>query len=58
MESQGVPGRIQIGPGAYALLKDSFACEPRGAQEIKGKGLMKTWFLKGENVTATTSELS
>jgi guanylate cyclase len=58
MESQGVPGRIQIGPGAYALLKDSFACEPRGAQEIKGKGLMETWFLKGENVTATTSELS
>lgn len=45
MESQGVPGRIQVGPGAYALLKDSFVCEPRGVQEIKGRGGMETWFL-------------
>ena len=45
MESQGEPGKIQVGPGAYALLKDSFTCELRGEQEIKGKGLMATWWL-------------
>ncbi|MDA1036433.1 MAG: adenylate/guanylate cyclase domain-containing protein [Chloroflexi bacterium] len=46
MESQGVPGKIQIGPGAYELLKDDFACPLRGEVEIKGKGLMQTWFLE------------
>jgi adenylate cyclase len=47
MESAGAPGRIQVGPGAYDLLKDDFACVLRGEQEIKGKGLMQTWWLEG-----------
>ena len=47
MESQGVPGRIQLSPGAYALLADGFVCEPRGSVEVKGKGSMDTWFLVG-----------
>jgi adenylate cyclase len=29
----------------YALLKDSFAFEERGETDIKGKGVMKTYFL-------------
>jgi adenylate cyclase len=55
MESQGVPGRIQVGPGAYALIKDHFVCEPRGAQEIKGKGLMETWFLERRSANTTST---
>jgi class 3 adenylate cyclase len=47
MESQGEPGRIQAGPGAYELLKDDFVLESRGEQEIKGKGLLPTWWLVG-----------
>ena len=46
MESQGVPGKIQIGQATYNLIKDAFACELRGAHDIKGKGQMQTWFLE------------
>jgi class 3 adenylate cyclase len=46
MESQGEPGRIQLGPGAHALLRDDFDCELRGEQDIKGKGVMQTWWLE------------
>ncbi len=48
MESEGVPGKIQISPATHALLSDSFRCEPRGKVKIKGKGEMETWFLLGE----------
>ena len=46
MESQGVPGKIQIGRATYDLIKDDFVCVAREAQEIKGKGLMETGFLE------------
>ena len=45
MESQGVPGRVQIGPATWELLKDEFVCSPRGSIDVKGKGPMETWFL-------------
>lgn len=48
MESEGVPGKIQISRATYALIKDRFHCEPRGRVRIKGKGEMETWFLLGE----------
>jgi adenylate cyclase len=47
MESQGVPGKIQITEATYQLLKNDFVCEPQGPVIIKGKGQMKTWFLVG-----------
>ena len=46
MESHGVPGRIHISPATYALIQDSYVCEPRGPIEIKGKGTMETWFVE------------
>lgn len=55
MESQGVPGKIQVGPGAYELLKDDYACPLRGEVEIKGKGLMQTWWLEAEGGLAAGS---
>ena len=47
MESHGVPGKIQLSPSTYHLVKDDFLCEPRGLVEVKGKGPMETWFLIG-----------
>jgi guanylate cyclase len=48
MESHGEPGKIQITAGTYELIKNEFICEPRGQIEVKGKGLMDTWYLVGE----------
>ena len=48
MESHGEPGKIQISRETYLLLMDDFICEPKGTMEIKGKGLMETWFLVGK----------
>ncbi|MHA2104135.1 MAG: adenylate/guanylate cyclase domain-containing protein [Candidatus Hodarchaeales archaeon] len=36
---------IQINDNSYNLIKDKFDCQERGKVEIKGKGLMKTWFV-------------
>jgi adenylate cyclase len=47
MESQGVPGRIQISDNTHQLLPDGFVCQPRGWIDVKGKGRMETWFLMG-----------
>jgi adenylate cyclase len=46
MESHGVPGRIHISAATYEMIKDEFACEPRGTIDVKGKGEMETWFVE------------
>jgi len=45
MESTGIPGRIQVGPATYDLLKEHYVLEPRGRVAVKGKGEVETWFL-------------
>jgi guanylate cyclase len=55
MESHGVPGRIQITEATYGLIKDAFVCEPRGPIEVKGKGIVQTWFLVGERDQSQTA---
>jgi adenylate cyclase len=47
MESYGEPGRIQVSEAFHDLTRDAFAFEERGATEIKGLGLKKTFFLLG-----------
>ena len=47
MESHGAPGCIQISDETRALLGDRFATEERGIIEFKGKGAMRTWWLRG-----------
>jgi guanylate cyclase len=49
MESQGVPGEIQITGATYALIKDEFECQLHGPVDVKGKGEMETWFLESSN---------
>jgi adenylate cyclase len=45
MESLGLPGRIHISDATHGLIEDRFECEMRGEIEVKGKGLMRTWFV-------------
>lgn len=45
MESQGVPGKIQITRATYDLIKDTFVCERHGSIQVKGRGEMETYYL-------------
>ncbi|MBI2781395.1 MAG: adenylate/guanylate cyclase domain-containing protein [Chloroflexi bacterium] len=47
MESTGVPGRVQVSRETYDRLAGTFEFEPRGLVEVKGKGRIETWFVKG-----------
>ncbi|MGI0486970.1 adenylate/guanylate cyclase domain-containing protein [Pantanalinema rosaneae CENA516] len=49
MESQGLPNYIQITEATYDCLGDRYLFEERGRIEIKGKGNMLTYWLKGKN---------
>jgi adenylate cyclase len=45
MESHSLPGRIQVSAATRSALGDRFKLERRGTIEIKGKGMMETYFL-------------
>ncbi len=47
MESHGIPGQIQVSRATYERLQDQYLFEERGAIEIKGKGKMQVYLLKG-----------
>jgi adenylate cyclase len=47
MESQSLPGRIQVSAATRTALGDRFKLERRGVIEVKGKGMMETYFLNG-----------
>ncbi|HLI25815.1 MAG TPA: adenylate/guanylate cyclase domain-containing protein [Chloroflexota bacterium] len=45
MESQGVPGAIQVTRPVYEALKGEYPFRARGLVEVKGKGPLETWLL-------------
>ena len=47
MESQGVPDCIQVTTSVYEELKDEYTFEERGSIDVKGKGEMNTYWLRG-----------
>ncbi len=47
MESHGVTGAIHVTRATWEILKNDYEFESRGTVEIKGKGPMETWLLKG-----------
>jgi PAS domain S-box-containing protein len=50
MESQGLPGKIQVTAKAYEQLQHQYLFEQRGEISIKGKGKMMTyWLLAAKN---------
>lgn len=54
MESQGVPGKIQVTPATRETIREQdgegvFSFEKRGTIEVKGRGEMTTFFLEGNH---------
>ena len=47
LETTSEPNRIQISQATAEALGDAFAIEERGEVELKGKGLVSTFFLNG-----------
>ncbi len=47
MESTDVVGRIQVPENVFERLRHRFVLEERGEVEVKGKGVMRTWFVVG-----------
>ncbi len=47
MESHGEAGKIHVSEDVFTALKEKFVFEERGDIEVKGKGLLRTWFLLG-----------
>ena len=52
MESHGQPGEIHISNLTKELLGNDYQFEDVGEQDIKGKGIMRTWLLKSKKVAA------
>lgn len=48
MESQGELGQIQVSEAVYEKLSDRFTFAPRPPLDVKGKGLMHTYWLLGK----------
>jgi class 3 adenylate cyclase len=49
MESQGVPGCIQVTERTWRRLRDRYRFQRRGPIQVKGKGELVTYFLLGRN---------
>lgn len=49
MESHGEAGRVHCTKEIYALLRNDCAFEERGLIELKGRGMMQTYFLLGKS---------
>lgn len=45
-ESSSEPMKVNISESTYKLVKDHFACEPRGLVEAKGKGQISMFFVE------------
>jgi class 3 adenylate cyclase len=56
MESTGVPGGIQVTRAVYERLQDTFELEERGLVQVKGKGEIETWLLRGEQIIAEVTK--
>ena len=57
MESHGVAGEIQVSREVAQRLEGRFTFRYRGPVEVKGKGMMETFFLKGEKVMGADAEI-
>ena len=47
MEQQGMAGHIQISEKTRDLIEPHYRCVLRGPVDIKGKGVMRVWYLEG-----------
>jgi len=56
MESTDPEGRIQVPEDVYRRLRHAFDLEERGEIDIKGKGVMRTYYLVGRKPSVTLPE--
>jgi len=47
MDSHGLPDHIQISETVYQRIKDDFMIDTRDPINVKGQGIMQTYFLRG-----------
>jgi len=57
MESTDSVGRIQVPEDVYQRLRNDFVLQERGAVDVKGKGVMRTWYLVGRNADTGSDDL-
>jgi adenylate cyclase len=51
-ESTSVPNRIHVSDSVRVRLADDFAFEDGGEVDLKGKGMVHSWFLVGQKEVA------
>jgi adenylate cyclase len=56
MESTDSVGQIQVPDEVFELLKDDFVLQERGRINVKGKGIMRTWYLVGRKTDEEPSD--
>ncbi len=56
MQSASDSGMINIGENTYELIKNQFDCIYRGELDVKNKGIMKMYFVKGKKETQKNTE--
>jgi adenylate cyclase len=56
METTDSVGRIQVPEEVYRRLKDDFVLQERGVVQVKGKGVMRTWYLIGRKPDTGSGE--
>lgn len=49
MESLGQPGRIQVSEQVFDRIRSRYRFHERGPTEVKGRGVVTTWWLEGEH---------
>ena len=57
MESQGVPGRIQVSEAFHSFTRPNFIFEERGTLDIKGLSASRTFFLVASREVASVCEI-
>jgi len=58
METNSIPGRVNISENTYNLVKDKFDCEYRGEINVKNRGALKMYFVNPQDQGAALSEPS
>jgi class 3 adenylate cyclase len=56
MESQGIAGCIQVTAPVYEQLCDRYIFDQRGVIDVKGKGMMQTYLLRGKYPSISKSK--
>uniref|UniRef100_UPI00260D2EC1 adenylate/guanylate cyclase domain-containing protein n=1 Tax=uncultured Devosia sp. TaxID=211434 RepID=UPI00260D2EC1 len=56
-ETTGAPNRIHVSDAVRVRLEDDFVFEDAGEVDLKGKGMMHSWFLIGEKESTDAIEV-